>query len=399
MKSFLALLTLVILPVWTTQAGVVVYNLVAPPDAVKSEAEVRLSLLILNPTEAATEVNVPVAVAGRLSNENRSWPVELRVIASQESTVVAAKGFAVREYALSLPRRASGRLVLETDVPTAARLLIDVRDGAVAESTPVRAPLSSLVPPQTVETAMQRTFLRRFNAHEPIYFIFGDEPQAAKFQFSFRYRIMGGADPEPGKEDHPVRRLELGYTQRSLWDIQGYSSPFYDTSYMPEVMFTSQSVIDGGSPGGFKWLGYQVGVRHESNGRDGFDSRSMNVAYFRPGVAFGRLDGWNLVVAPRFITYLSTSSDNADIRDYRGNVEFMAVFGRNDRFALTLAGRLGRGGHKGSMQADLTIPVRFERALDFATYFLIQYWDGYGESLKDYNVKTTALRAGFSLVR
>ncbi len=30
---------------------------------------------------------------------------------------------------------------------------------------------------------------------------------------------------------------------------------------------------------------------------------------------------------------------------------------------------------------------------------MIQYWDGYGESLLDYNVKSSAVRAGFSLVR
>ena len=71
----------------------------------------------------------------------------------------------------------------------------------------------------------------------------------------------------------------------------------------------------------------------------------------------------------------------------------------NDRLALALTGRLGRGMHKGSLQADLTIPVRFDKLFDFATYMLIQYWNGYGESLREYNVRTATVRAGFSLVR
>ena len=49
-------------------------------------------------------------------------------------------------------------------------------------------------------------------------------------------------------------------------------------------------------------------------------------------------------------------------------------------------------------QLDLTIPLRI-KPLDFATYFLVQYYDGYGESLRDYDQKRSSLRAGFSLVR
>jgi phospholipase A1/A2 len=43
--------------------------------------------------------------------------------------------------------------------------------------------------------------------------------------------------------------------------------------------------------------------------------------------------------------------------------------------------------------------VKFDRMFDFATYVLIQYWNGYGESLRDYNKRTETIRAGFSLVR
>jgi outer membrane phospholipase A len=168
---------------------------------------------------------------------------------------------------------------------------------------------------------------------------------------------------------------------------------------MPEVMFESQAVVEPGAGGGVKFLGWQAGLRHESNGRDGAFSRSLNIAYVRPAVAFGRLDGWNLIVAPRVFAYVFGLEDNRDLTDYRGHAELMAVFGRNDRFSLGFTGRLGDGGHKGSVQADLVVPVKFDRLFDFATYVLIQYWIGYGESLRDYDKRTETVRAGFSLVR
>jgi phospholipase A1/A2 len=142
-----------------------------------------------------------------------------------------------------------------------------------------------------------------------------------------------------------------------------------------------------------------VGLKHESNGRSDLASRSMNIAYFRPGVAFGRFDGWSLILAPRIWTYVDDLDNNPDIRDYRGNLELLAVLGKNEGMSLALTGRIGRGGHKGSLQADLFLPVQFDRVFDFASYLLIQYWDGYSESLIDYDKRTTSLRIGFSFVR
>jgi phospholipase A1 len=43
--------------------------------------------------------------------------------------------------------------------------------------------------------------------------------------------------------------------------------------------------------------------------------------------------------------------------------------------------------------------VKFDKMFDFATYVLIQYWNGYGESLRSYNQRHRQCGAGFSLVR
>ena len=65
---------------------------------------------------------------------------------------------------------------------------------------------------------------------------------------------------------------------------------------------------------------------------------------------------------------------------------------------LSYAGRAGRDFDRFSTQLDLSVPVRF-RLFDFATYFLVQYFNGYGESLRSYETKSETVRAGFSFVR
>ena len=396
MKARLALVLLLAVA-GPARAQNVVVNLLAPVEAATAGGEVRVDVVILNPTSTEVIYETPLTLGGRLSSESRSWLIELRGQAGGGAQI-AARGFSYRSFVFTVPADARGRLLLELDRPRPARALIEVKapDAKAAATRPiVSAPLSNILPNQPAVSAIQRSFAGRFNAHEPVYFLYGRDAPAAKFQFSFKYRLLG-EEGRLGETLPALRGVYLGFTQRSLWDITADSSPFFDTSYMPEIMFESQSFVNPSAGGGFQFLGYQAGYRHESNGRDGPDSRSLNILYFRPAMAFGRLDGWNLLVAPRLLAYVSDLSNNPDIKNYRGNVELMLVAGRNDRFALSLTARLGR---KGSLQTDLTFPVKFDKLFDFATYFLIQYWDGYGESLLYYNQRTSTVRAGFSLVR
>ena len=377
----------------------VIVNLLAPVEAATPGGEVRVDLVILNPTPTEVIYETPLTLSGVLSSERRSWPVVLRGQAGGGAQI-AARGFSYRSFIFTVPAEARGRLVLDLEQPQPARALIEVKAAADPGRGPVlvSAPLSTSLPGQPAESVIQRAFAGRFSPHEPVYFIYGPDAPGAKFQFSFKYRVLGQR-AQLGNELPALRGIYAGYTQRSLWDIDAESSPFYDSSYMPELMYESQSIVNPGEEGGFKLLGYQVGVRHESNGQQGPESRSLNIAYIRPAFSFGRLDGWNVLLLPRIYDYIVDVENNPDIRDYRGNVELTVIIGRNDRGALALTGRLGKGAHKGSLQADLTIPVKFDKMFDFATYVLIQYWNGYGESLRSYNQRSETVRAGFSLVR
>lgn len=374
----------------------VVYSLVMPAEAVLAAAVARVDVIVMNPAVAESGYDLPVALAGRLRTEDQSWPLELRAIGSATGRL-AARNFTPVGYTFDVPAAARGTLVLELDEPARLRGVLEIADRSGRPET-VATAMSRTTAGMPAENAVKRTFGGRIGVHEPIYFLYGAETPAAKFQFSFKYRLLG--DKAALRNTVPaLRGLYLGYTQRSLWDIEAESSPFHDTSYMPELFVESQTMVDPGSGGGAKWLGYQVGYKHESNGRSGLDSRSLNIVYARTALAFGRVDGWSLLLIPRVYGYVSDLSNNPDIAKYRGYADLVIVIGRNDGPALSLAGQLGRDGNRGSLQADLNIPVKVDRIFDFATYIHLQYWSGYGESLLDYNRKSTALRAGISLVR
>jgi len=123
-----------------------------------------------------------------------------------------------------------------------------------------------------------------------------------------------------------MQHLNIAYTQRTLWDTGGSSSPFYDTSYMPEIGFEFFAP-EPKQLGMFTW---QAALQHESNGKSGLDSRSLNNLFVRAAFTIGDLDGWHLKAAPRLFTYLSTSDKNDDIADYRGNGQLRLVLAKHE---------------------------------------------------------------------
>lgn len=69
--------------------------------------------------------------------------------------------------------------------------------------------------------------------------------------------------------------LFVSYSQVSVWSLYARSSPFYDNSYAPGIS-AYHPVIKGN-----KLIGeMQMGIEHQSNGKDDETSRSFNYAYF-----------------------------------------------------------------------------------------------------------------------
>lgn len=279
-------------------------------------------------------------------------------------------------------------------VPADDRLTnASVGSGATAPAAPPASstPTPGLVPRSEL-TLLERAFEDRLGLHDRIYFIYGADDPAAKFQFSFKYRLLGFEHGE-----NPLQTLQFGYTQRSIWDINAASSPFYDTSYMPEVFYEWLAAVPE-QRGLFSWLGLQSGYRHESNGRDGVDSRSLNIVYLRTAVVLGDIERWRAILGVRGFAYVGGLSNNPTIDDYRGNAEIELMLGRNGGVELAAIIRPGHGFDDGSAELNFTLPVRLGGDR-LETYLLVQYFSGYGESLLNYEEKSETIRAGLSFVR
>lgn len=379
-------------------------------------AEARVTVFALNRGAASAPAPLPERVTARLDAGETHWTVELRRLGGAEREI-AAGAFAEAEYAFDVPADASGPVVLALTAPGASRVAIDLvparRHALTAQNQPAGSvasattapkdgaakaakPTTSGVPLPAI-SQIHRAFTDHFSAHQPVYFIFGPNDPAAKFQFSFKYRMVSDSVVE-STTAQPLHGLYFAYTQRSLWDITESSSPFYDSSYMPELFYERLAPAGDSAGDWVHWLGYQGGFMHESNGRDGPSSRSLNLAFARPMLMLGHFDGWNLILAPRIFAYIGGLSDNPTLPDYRGHILWSAYLGKNGSMALAVTGRLGSGFHKGSLQLDLTYPLKSKLG-NVATFFLVQYFNGYGEGLLNFDERSDTWRAGFSLVR
>ncbi len=234
------------------------------------------------------------------------------------------------------------------------------------------------------------------SGYEPMYFVAGPDSPNAKFQFSLKYQLLNNEGPLARKAPW-ARGFNLAYTQTSLWDWNQASAPFLDSSYKPEFLYSWERVV-GGRPTNSVRLDLQTGLQHESNGKGGLDSRSLNIAYLRPTLTLGRDDHFQLSLQPRAWVYIGDLSDNPDIAHYRGYADLRAIIGWKQNVQLSAIGRLGSSGDKGSLQLDLTFPLmRLWR--NFSAYLQAQYFIGYGESLLLYNQRSTAYRFGFAIYR
>ncbi|HEY1109416.1 MAG TPA: phospholipase A [Opitutaceae bacterium] len=366
-----------------------------PAGAVAAGSAVQLDLVALNPGGLEIPFEAPARIEGRLEAGGEAWPVTLEGVASSVPLAVAPGGFAVRQYRLVLPEAVRGRAVVTVALPGAAPLhaLLMVEASAVQAATP----LDKLAASAPVSSALARTFAGRFMPNQPIYFLYGGgAEQAAKFQFSFDYRL---ATLHVSEAERPaISSLRIGYTQRSLWDIEADSSPFYDTSYMPEVAVVTELPQPVSPTQWLTWMGVRAGFQHESNGRDGNDSRSMNRAYFRARFILGSLASWYAVMLPEVHGYIGGLENNPRIKDYRGYGRLQLYVGHGEGLALRLNVWAGKDFDHPSYQLDLTYPLQL-RWLNLESFLQAQYFDGYGESLRAYDQKSQAVRFGVGLVR
>lgn len=188
---------------------------------------------------------------------------------------------------------------------------------------------------------------------------------------------------------HDNLDLWFGYTITSFWQAYNgtISSPFRETNYEPEAMLVLRTNYE---LAGFRGRFINLGMAHQSNGRGETLSRSWNRVYAQFG--FER-DNLAVMIRPWVrIPERNRSDDNPDIEDYLGHGDVLAVYrkGRN-AYSLLLRNNLKSSDNRGALKLNWSFPL-YGRLKGY-----VQYFNGYGESLVDYNHKQQSLGFGVSL--
>jgi outer membrane phospholipase A len=310
------------------------------------------------------------------------------VLAGVELLADGPQNGQTRHYRFVWPNTLAGMARLALRDVARNEVLVQVAPAGVAAATPLQSP--QLATPDTV-VQPERPAL---TTNEPMYFVVGaDADLSARFQLSFKYRLFerergfGSLVPILGG-------LHFGYTQTSIWDLGEPSAPFRDTSYRPSLFYDWPMTLARDSRHSAVWRG---GLEHESNGRDGELSRSINTAFVQLDWRYRLSDLNTIGLKPKVWAYIE-KGDNPDIDDYRGYGQLETSFWHKDWKAAVLI-RRGKGGY-GNTQADLSYPLKgiFPRA--GGGFLHMQYFDGEGDTLLEYNeARDPQFRIGFSIVR
>lgn len=217
-------------------------------------------------------------------------------------------------------------------------------------------------------------------------FAFSDLKHAEfEFQLSIKILIRENLFKDNG-------HLYLGYTNHSLWQVydRESSAPFRETNHQPELIlqFTNDFEIFG-----FRNVLNEFSLNHQSNGQSGLLSRSWNRLMFT-SVFEG--ENFSFSLNPWYRIPESKSrypgdpdgDDNPDITDYMGNFEFIGAYKyKANIFSLELRNNLKTNNH-GSAEVAWTFPI----SSTMRGY--LNYFDGYGHSLIDYNDRQRVVGLG-----
>jgi outer membrane phospholipase A len=381
--------------------------LLPPQGEVAGGGSVRIDLLITNEDSGARTYTVPEQLRLRLNAHGAAFNVTLDLDAEAPRGAVELPPGTFRRIAYRghLPEALSGNVSAQAQDLDAAPSMFAVAPGALA------AEASRAIAAETTGTARDvpagqapgaaagvdpaGTFFSALSPYEPVYAAVGErEGWNAKFQLSLKFRFFPRDAPVVKHVDF-LQDLYFGYTQTSLWDLESASKPFFDSSYKPRVFFFDPNVwrLDPSVV-----AGVEGGLGHESNGRGGAESRSVNIAYIKPILTLGAPGGWQWTLAPMLYDYLD-KEDNPDIQEYRGYVDLYASVGKPGKWKLAGTFRHGTGAGWSS-ELNLSYPLRSVALGNLNGYLLLQYFDGWGESLVAYNQRLPAqYRLGLMVVR
>jgi len=207
-----------------------------------------------------------------------------------------------------------------------------------------------------------------------------------KFQVSFKFMLWENMFKKRTNGD-----LFIAYTQLAMWQLynKDISSPFRDTNYEPEVFiaFNNDWKIFG-----FTNRVNSFGFAHQSNGRSEPLSRSWNRLYanfiFEKGNFASALKVWYRIPED------DEDDNNPDIEDYMGNFELRSAYlwGKHT-LGLKWRNNLDFDENRGAIELNWSFPLwGTDRIKGY-----VQYFNGYGQCMLDYNASASTLGVGFLL--
>ncbi len=208
------------------------------------------------------------------------------------------------------------------------------------------------------------------------------------FQVSLKVKIVNNFARTGG-------RLYTAYTNCSWWQAfnSDRSSPFRETNHEPELFLlfdTDFNIL------GLKASSVILGLSHQSNGQGGDLSRNWDRVYFNLVLEKGDMvvsfkPWYRIPEEKKSYPGDPSGDDNPDIVEFMGSGELGLLFSRRGHtFTLQLRNNF-REDNKGAVGIGWSYPLTSK----IKGYLRI--FDGYGESLIDYNYKTTRIGLGFLL--
>lgn len=175
--------------------------------------------------------------------------------------------------------------------------------------------------------------------------------------------------------------LSVGVTVKSWWQqySEDISRPFRETNYQPEIFYLVPLLW---GPLGGK-TAVVLGLEHESNGKVQGLSRSWNRIYtqliYEKNNLVMRIRPWyRIPEEERENPGDAKGDDNPDILEFMGHGEFTATW-RTTNYEYSALVRRNTATGKGAVQLGMTFPL-FAKFRGF-----VQYFNGYGESLIEYD--------------
>jgi outer membrane phospholipase A len=234
---------------------------------------------------------------------------------------------------------------------------------------------------ERVEEAFGADEKSKFTPHQLNYGVLGKDD--ALMQISFKYRL--GRD----------WNWYLAFTSVIKWDVWEESSPYSDINFKPEVFYRFTPAIEN-------LVSVDAGYWHESNGQGGEESRSWDQLFVRFNTLF---DINNLALAWETHLYgdLNTGDFNEDIGDYLGWWD-TAIYLLNilpfDTFNMDLEFYLWSGDNgvpfdRGQYRTGVVF--KWENAV-FQPSLYLQYFNGYGEVMAEYDERSEAWRVGIAFL-